>query len=331
MRKNAFKMNLKQFDFVSRSDAEALIPEEVSREIIQNVPQYSSVMQLGRRLPDMTRKQKRIPVLSSLAQAYYVSGDIGDFGGLKKTSKQAWQNKYIDAEELAVIVPVPEDVLDDADYDVWGQIRPRIEEAFGLAFDAAVFYGTDGFGGLAPGAWPDDIMTSATAAGHLVPRGAGADIYDEIMGEDGTLAMVEDDGFDVTGHVGALTMKSKLRGLRDNNGQPIFNRTVQEKTRYELDGEDVIFPKNGAVDKTASLLISGGWNQLVYAIRQDVTYKVLTEATIYAADGSVLYALAQQDMIALRAVMRLGWQLPNPINRVNTDAATRYPFAVLTP
>jgi hypothetical protein len=27
--------------------------------------------------------------------------------------------------------------------------------------------------------------------------------------------------------------------------------------------------------------------------------------------------------------MRLGWQLPNPINRVNQNDATRYPFAVL--
>jgi len=34
-------------------------------------------------------------------------------------------------------------------------------------------------------------------------------------------------------------------------------------------------------------------------------------------------------MVALRAVMRLGWQLPNPINRINPNDATRYPFAVL--
>jgi len=35
-------------------------------------------------------------------------------------------------------------------------------------------------------------------------------------------------------------------------------------------------------------------------------------------------------MVALRVVMRLGFQLPNPINRVNATAATRYPFAYLT-
>ena len=36
-------------------------------------------------------------------------------------------------------------------------------------------------------------------------------------------------------------------------------------------------------------------------------------------------------MVALRVVMRLGWQVPNPLNNVNTNAGTRYPFAVLLP
>jgi hypothetical protein len=35
-------------------------------------------------------------------------------------------------------------------------------------------------------------------------------------------------------------------------------------------------------------------------------------------------------MVALRAVMRLGFALPNPINRIQSVAANRAPFAVLT-
>jgi hypothetical protein len=44
-----------------------------------------------------------------------------------------------------------------------------------------------------------------------------------------------------------------------------------------------------------------------------------------------VYNLAQQDMVALRAVMRIGWQVPNPINRVEETEANRYPFALLIP
>ena len=37
----------------------------------------------------------------------------------------------------------------------------------------------------------------------------------------------------------------------------------------------------------------------------------------------------QNDMVALRAVMRLGWEIPNPINSLKTDKNKRCPFAVL--
>ena len=307
---------------ISRTDAAALIPEEVSREIIQAVPEASAVMRLARRLPNMSRKQRRMPVLSGLVTAYFVTGD----NGLKQTSEAAWENKYINAEELAVIVPIPEAVLDDVDYDVWSEIRPNIVEAFGKAFDQAVLLGTN-----APDDWPDDLVTGATSASHTITLGTGADIYDDIMSEGGVIAKVEEDRFGVTGHVAALTMRAKLRGLRDDNGVPIFNRTVQAASLYELDGAPVEFPRNGSMDAATALMFTGDWTQLVYAMRQDITYKVLTEAVIQDGSGTIVYNLAQQDMVALRAVMRLGWQLPNPINRVNTSSGTRYPFSVLAP
>lgn len=308
---------------ISRSDAAALIPEEVSREIIQSVPEQSAVMRMARRLPNMTRAQLRMPCLTGLITAGFVSpADTG----LKETSEIQWTNKYINAAELAVIVPIPETVIDDVDYDIWGEIRPRVSEAFGKAFDAAVFYQTN-----APADWPTGLVAGATAAGQAVALGTGADIYDDIMGEGGVIAKVEEDGFMVSGHIASLSLRAKLRGLRDNQGLPIFVRTVQAATPYELDGVPVDFPKNGSVNPAQSLLIAGDWSQLVYSIRQDITWKLLTEGVITDNTGAIQYNLPQQDMVALRVVMRLGWQLPNPINAVNQTEATRYPFAVLTP
>lgn len=309
-------------NIITRAGATALIPEAVSREIIQSVPESSAVMRFARRLPNMTSAQLRMPVLSGLITAGFVDGDTG----LKPTSNVAWENKYINAAELACIVPIPEKVLDDVGYDVWGEVRPRIIEAMGLAFDRAVLYGTN-----APADWPDGIVPDAVAAGQAVTLGANGDLYDDIMGEDGVIALVEEDGFMVTGHIAALSLRAKLRGLRDLQGQPIFMRTMQARTDYELDGVPVEFPKNGAVDPTEALLVSGDFNQLVYSIRQDVTYKLLTESVIMDANKTIVYNLPQQDMVALRVVMRLGWQVPNPITNVNTNGATRYPFAALLP
>ena len=310
---------------ISRTDAAALIPEEVSAEIMKTLPEKSAVLSLGRRLPNMSRYQQRMPVQSALASAYFVAGDTG----LKQTSEVNWENIYVTAEELAVLVPIPEAVLDDADYDIWGEVKPSLEEALGLAIDQAVLYGTN-----APASWPSSLLVGATAAGHVISAAAYTDLYEAIMAEtaagvDGDLMLIEADGFMATGHVGHMSMRGMLRGVRDVNGQPIFNRSMQDKNRYELDGSPILFPRNGSVVAGSSLLISGDWTQLVYSIRQDITYKVLDQAVIQDNTGAIVYNLAQQDMVALRAVLRLGWQLPNPINRMNAVAGTRYPFAIL--
>ncbi len=322
--------------FIPRSGAEALMPEEFQREIIEHTPEMSAVMGLANRAPNMSRQQRRIPVLSVLPMAYFVSPgptartDQSDIN-FKRTTRMLWENKYLDAEELAVIVAIPENVLDDADYDIWAQVRPKLLEAFGVAFDQAVFYGIN-----APAIWPDNIVTAAMAADNFVPIGSTGDLYDDIMSENGIIAKVEEDGFMVNGHVSAMTMRGRLRGLRDADGNPIFKALakegVQGATRYELDGEPMVFPRNGSVDPARSLLISGDWSQLVYAMRKDVTWKILTEAVIQdPITGDILYNLPQMDMVAIRAVMRIAWQVPNPINRLQPDEDERYPFAVLGP
>ena len=98
---------------------------------------------------------------------------------------------------------------------------------------------------------------------------------------------------------------------------------------YELNGTPVAFPENGSLDGTRALLLAGNFGYMRYAIRQDVTYKILDQATITDNEGRVILNLAQQDCVALRAVMRLGWALPRPVNMVS--GLDYFPFAVLTP
>jgi HK97 family phage major capsid protein len=142
---------------------------------------------------------------------------------------------------------------------------------------------------------------------------------------------VEEDGFLVNGHIAALSMRAKLRGVRSSEGEPIFQRSMQDRTRWELDGGPVYFPTNGCMDASQALMFSGDWNQLVFAWRQDINWKVADQAVIQDAGGNIVYNLFQQDIVALRMTMRLGFQLPNPVNRINEDDSTRYPFSVLEP
>ena len=309
-------------NITNREAAEALIRQQIIDSIVQDAPKSSIVMQLGRRLPNMTSNQTRMRVLDTLPTAYWVDGDTG----FKQTSMQAWDNVYINAGELAVIVPIPEAVVADADTDLIGEITPRINESIGKRFDAAILFGEN-----RPAAWQNDIITVARQAGNNVADTAEKDLYDKIMSEGGLLNKVEEDGYAVNGAIAALGMRAKLRGLRTNDGLPIFKSDMQGTTPYALDGAPMYFPENGSFDKTIAQMIVGDFRQLVWAIRQDITVKILDQGVIQdPVTKAIQYNLAQQDMIAIRVVFRAGWALPNPATRLNEDR-TGCAFAYLEP
>ena len=179
---NRTRMNLKLFEtdvnIIDRSGAEALIPIQESNEIIQGTIAQSAVLSRGRKLANMTSKQYKMPVLDMLPIAYFVNGDNGQ----KKTAKQEWDKKFITAEEIAVIVPIPEAVLDDSEYDIWSEVKPRVTEAFGKVIDGAVLFGEN-----KPSTWREDVVATATKASAVVTLGASDSLYDKIMAEDGVI------------------------------------------------------------------------------------------------------------------------------------------------
>jgi HK97 family phage major capsid protein len=310
-------------DVISRDDAGALMPIVQSKEIIQAAEEKSSFLSLARQLPNMTTGQESMPVLDGLPLAYFVDGD----NGLIQTTKLKWRNVYVYAEKIAVIVPVSQNVLDDNMYDIWGEAMPKIREAIGVVIDSAVYVGT-----AKPSRWPTAIIPGAVAAGNVVLLNSfsgGIALYDATLGESGLNAMIEADGFDVNGHVGVVAMKSKLRSVKDTTNQPVFQRSMQDKARYELDGEPMFFPKTKPFDATDALMISGDFSQAVWAMRTDMRYKLFDSGSIVDGAGNTIVNLLQQDQIALRVTIRLGWALPNPLNRLNPNNGTRYPFGVL--
>ncbi|WP_027399848.1 phage major capsid protein [Anaerovorax odorimutans] len=307
-------------NLILREQAEALIQEQLINTIQQDIPKQSIFMGLAKKLPNMTSKQTRIPVLDMLPMAYWVNGDTG----FKQTSQQAWDNVYITAEELAVIVPIPEAVVDDASFDIMGEVQPRVIEAMGLRVDQAVVFGIN-----KPASWDADIITRARQAGNNV---AGTTVkYDTLLGEGGVIAKVEEDGYMVNGGLAAMGMRAKLRGIKDDDGHPIFKSDMQGATQYALDGAPLYFPDNGSFDTSIAQLVVGDFKKAVYAIRQDITVKILDQGVIQdPTTKEIIYNLAQQDMIALRVVFRMGWALPNPATRMDSDR-TGCMFAYLEP
>ena len=296
---------------IVRNDVDALIETQVANEIFEGTIRNSKALSMFRRLPNATSDKTKLRVLDTLPLAYFVDETTNN--GRKNITKMAWNKKFINIAELAVIVPIKENLLNDTSIDIWAEVRPRIEEAFARKIDNAMFFGVD-----KPTDWRAGLVPSITAIGAEV-NGTGR-LYSDI---NDVMTKVEESGYNVNGILGGVSLKGKFRMMTDTTGQPL-NTTEIGSVRRE-------FMDNGVWDKTTSTLVAGDFTQAVYSIRQDITYKLLDQAVIQdPSDGSIMYNLAQEDMVALRVVMRLGWEIPNPVNAEN-ETETRFPFASLKP
>ena len=292
------------------------IPETISNEIIQQAPK-SSVMLANAKKARMSTKTMKQPVLSVLPEAYWLNGDTD----LKQTTHAEWNNLVMTAEELAVLVPIPNAVVDDTSIPLWSEVRPLLAEAIGKKVDAAAIFGTD-----KPASWPTAIVPAAVAAGNTVAR--TTDLVLDVANLAGTVAK---DGFAVNGFVSTAGYGWSLVGARLPNGNPVYNPATQVGTPGSLYGIRFDELANGAWASTtpATELIALDWTKQVIGIRQDMTFDMFDQMVISDAAGKVVFNAAQQDSKVMRVVFRVGFQTANPLTRENPTAANRYPAGVL--
>ena len=305
-----------------RDGAEVLIPTGELDGILTPATESSKALQMMKRLPNMSSTQTQVKVLDQLIMAGHVNGDVG----LKGISNAKWKDKYLVAEEVAVIVPIPDAVADDAEYDLWGLIKEQVPTAFGRVIDGSVFFGVD-----KPTSHPACILDQVKNYGKTITLGTGnTDLYDKMLGVDGCFDSVEKDGFDVTGILSSVRAKAMLRGLKDTTGRPLYLEDMKSGIgNYSIGGVPTTFAKNGVWNDNKALLMGGDFSELVYAVRSDVAMKIFDTGVITDNDGKIIYNLMQQDMKAIRFTFRYAWQVPNTMTLLNEDSTTRFPMFVL--
>lgn len=304
----------------SRTDAAALIPEEVSRDLVRRTTEESAVLSLFRRV-SVGRAQVRMPVISALPVAYWVNGDTG----LKQTTEVNWANKYLNIEEIAVILPVPDNVIADVEMNIWDEAMPYMTEAVGRVLDSAVFFGTN-----APASFPTAVYTALDAAGNDATEGTVAGSGGYYADIDAALALMEADGYEADAIVAHTSFKGMLRSARASDGQRLdIGRAAGDLSA--VDGIPISYPMRGlwgtaSGDPRAILLQR---DQFVVGVRSDISFKLFTEGVIQDDTGAIVYNLMQQDMSAMRLTFRVGWQVANVINYDQATEANRYPAASL--
>jgi HK97 family phage major capsid protein len=313
----------------SPAGGEALVPTPVSAQIIQELPSASAVLSRARRV-QMSALTQRQPVLSVLPQAYFLNSGGTPGGGdyaLKSTTQQQWKNVSLVAEELAVIVPIPQAYLDDAQVDVWSEVRPRIVEALGIAIDGACLFGVN-----RPTTWSTDVYTAAVAAGNTVTpatmSGANGPDIGKAVTDQGTQLVKQ--GFAINGFVTAPGFGWTLAGYRSPQGLPIYQPNTDGTPGGNLYGFGTSEARNGAFDATKAALIAGQWDNAIIGMRQDITVTFHTDGVIQDNTGAIVLNLMQQDSVAMRVVMRLGFATANPVTALSQKrGGASYPFSVM--
>lgn len=302
---------------LTRSDVgDALIPNQVISEILKEAPKSSVVLDRAKKVR-MSAKKATQPVLSSLPEAYWVDGDTG----LKQTTKNTWGSLNITAEELAVIVPIPDALIDDANVPLWEEIKPLLAEAIGKAVDQAALFGVN-----KPASWPEGIIPAAIAKGNVVVEGTGADLGVDVSLLGKELAQ---QGANLAAFATEPGLQWELIGLRNEGGTPIYTPSLSAGAPSGLYGKPLNEVDNGAWDSEVAKILGVDWDKFVVGVRQDLTFKLFSEGVITDTDGKVILNLMQQDSKALRVVFRVGFQVANPLSRVGgTDG---YPAGVITP
>ena len=297
---------------MTHEDVKALIPVQVQDQIIKGMTEQSVAMKLFKRLPNMSSNTMQMPVLDLLPITYWVNEEHNE--GRKGVTTMKWKNKFLVVAELATIVTIKINDLKDSGRNIWGEVLPNAAADMGKQFDKAVFLGTN-----KPNGYREDMITSIINAGGLIVPEQDETLYSQI---DRAMTFVEESGYEPTALVGGVNLKSKFRNMLDATGQPIANTEIGALPRT--------FVRNGSWDKTKATMIVGDMKEAVYAIREDVDYEIFTTGVIQDPEtGAIAHNLLQEDKVAIRITMRLGWQIPNPVNMLEGDEAVRFPFAAI--
>lgn len=299
---------------ITRAEVASLIAEEYGPQVIKAATQGSTALAAFPTV-NMGTKTRNMPVLATLPEADWVTDT--DNTGVKPTSQATWANKTLVAEEVAVIVPIHENTLDDATEDILAQLADLGGQAIGKKLDEAVFFGND-----KPVTWTSpDLLSAATSAGNLfqVQDGSASadDIYGSILQAAGALA---DDGFDPETLVSKRGLMYQFANLRATDGTPILTGT-------SVSGFDTYWNRNGAWAPASATAFVVDSATVRIGVRQDITVKFLDQATLGSGENQI--NLAERDMVALRFKARFAYVLGNPVTP-ETGAQT-YGVAAITP
>jgi HK97 family phage major capsid protein len=299
------------------SDFSGIIPHEYSQQIIQEVEQQSAMLQLANKMP-MGTKISELPVTGKLPAAEWVTGANAPPAGAgrKPYTDLQLRPQVVTAEEIAAVVAIPQQYLDDNTINLWSWARPKMAEAIAVRLDQTILFGGAGI----PATFPVGGIVSNTYSISVVN---GDDVVD---GVNRAMSAVEVQGLAVTGSAADLGAKGQFRGVRDANGALLLGtEQVGQIQRPTLYGVPISYAPFANITPTGTEFVTGAWDYLVIGVREDIRFRIDPSGTIADASGAVLVSGFQDNVVPCKIWARFGCTIIKPVTQRVPAGAT--PFA----
>lgn len=280
------------------ADAGLLIPTELRNEVLRIAEtQYGLARREMLYLPfGGPGNSRTIPTLGTSVSVFW-TGE-----GIKKQSTQPKFNVVTQTlAKLAAIVPFTEEILEDSAINLTQLVAQLFAEAVSKEEDLQFFAGT---GAPWTGILNNGSVNKVVQASGDATQLTADDLLDMIdKTPSGALAGAK--------FYFNRTVLSVIRKLKDNNGNYIYQNPGQGLPatiwNYPYETSDA-FPTLASVKTGDQYVLFGNLKQgAVFGDKQQLRVKLLDQATITDTDGSTVINLAEQDMVALRIVERVGY------------------------
>lgn len=271
------------------------LPPEVSGEILQKTQEQSAVMQLARAII-LPGQGVSIPVITGDPTAEWV-----EESAKKPVSNPTVSKKTMTPYKLAVIETFSMEFTRDA-ATLYDALIGRLPLSLAKVFDSTVFGGTtkpgDNF----------DQLSACTA------QSIKTDAYKGLVAADADIA--DHDGI-TNGYVLSPKGRAVLLSAVDGQGRPLFINSVAEGAIPQILSAPTYSSKGAYVAGTPNTLgFAGDWTQAIYGVVNGMQISISDQATVNDIN------LWQQNMVAIRAEMEIGFRADTTVFNKLTDAAS---------
>jgi len=297
------------------------------REILRAQGHNSGLLTLARRiLPNLATNKVQFPFQSVRPKARFVGAS-----GIKPVTTQAYDELIGNVAKLAAIKVYENDDLNDAlennNFNLIAEDIPVFMEEADVTIARAILWG-DG----APPQWSNrpSLFDAADAAGAVIDDTGG--LYQAFFGANGAIARVRKSGFRPNGILASPAFLGALTGLVDNEGRPLFIPSMTEGIPDRLGGMQIVEAFNGEWDDSQAMAVVGDFDNLMYILREEISFRESTDSTITDLSGNPTDYLFMENKTAILMEERLTWQLSNVPQMSNSvTSGDPFPFAFYAP